>query len=88
MSIGSNISGLRKAKKLTQEKLAEKLGVTFQAVSSWERDEYLPETANEFKGGKNAQDAHEAIRPTDLRRSPESIKASLTREQFMLYRLI
>ena len=49
MSIGSNISGLRKAKKLTQEKLAEKLGVTFQAVSSWERDEYLPETANLLK---------------------------------------
>ena len=51
-------------------------------------ESYLPETANEFKGGKNAQDAHEAIRPTDLSRSPESIKASLTREQFMLYRLI
>jgi len=46
MSIGTNIRRLREAKKLTQENLAEKLGVTFQAVSSWERDEYLPETAN------------------------------------------
>ena len=46
MSIGKNIRRLREAKKLTQEKLAEKLGVTFQAVSSWERDEYMPETAN------------------------------------------
>ncbi|MBQ6500859.1 MAG: helix-turn-helix domain-containing protein [Mogibacterium sp.] len=46
MSIGENIIRLRKAKNLTQEKLAEKMGVTFQAVSSWERDEYLPETAN------------------------------------------
>ncbi|MBQ6438889.1 MAG: helix-turn-helix domain-containing protein [Mogibacterium sp.] len=46
MSIGINIRRLREAKKLTQENLAEKLGVTFQAVSSWERDEYLPETAN------------------------------------------
>ena len=46
MSIGENIIRLRKAKNLTQEKLAEKLGVTFQAVSSWERNEYLPETAN------------------------------------------
>ncbi len=50
--------------------------------------EFLPKVKNEFKGRKNAQDAHEAIRPTDVTRTPESIKASLTREQFMLYRLI
>ncbi len=50
--------------------------------------EYLPEKPNEFKGRRNAQDAHEAIRPTDVTRTPESIKASLTKEQFQLYRLI
>ena len=50
--------------------------------------EYLPETPNEFKGRRNAQDAHEAIRPTDVKRTPESIKGSLTKEQFQLYRLI
>lgn len=50
--------------------------------------EYLPETPNEFKGRRNAQDAHEAIRPTDVTRTPDSIKASLTKEQFQLYRLI
>ena len=50
--------------------------------------EYLPEEKNEFKGRKNAQDAHEAIRPTDVNRLPESIRTSLSREQFMLYRLI
>ena len=50
--------------------------------------EYLPKEPNEFKGRKNAQDAHEAIRPTDILRSPERIKASLTKEQFNLYRLI
>ncbi len=50
--------------------------------------EYLPETPNEFKGRKNAQEAHEAIRPTDVHRTPESIKAVLTKEQFSLYRLI
>ena len=49
---------------------------------------YLPAEKNEFKGRKNAQDAHEAIRPTDVNRLPETIKASLTREQYMLYRLI
>lgn len=51
-------------------------------------NDYLPETPNEFKGRRNAQDAHEAIRPTDVRRTPESIKLSLTKEQFQLYRLI
>ena len=50
--------------------------------------QYLPETPNEFKGRRNAQDAHEAIRPTDVTRTPESIKNSLTKEQFQLYRLI
>ncbi len=44
MSTGENIRRLREERGLTQEKLAEKLGVTFQAVSSWERDEYKPET--------------------------------------------
>ena len=43
MSIGSNIRMYREAKGWSQEKLAEKLDVTFQAVSSWERDEYKPE---------------------------------------------
>ena len=50
--------------------------------------EYLPAEKNEYRGRKNAQDAHEAIRPTDVLRTPESIKGSLSREQFMLYRLI
>ena len=53
MSIGSNIRKLREnmkdGSKLTQEKLAEEIGVSFQAVSAWERDEYLPETANVLK---------------------------------------
>jgi len=43
MSIGTNIKRIREERKLTQEQLAEKLKVTFQAVSSWERDEYKPE---------------------------------------------
>ena len=51
-------------------------------------EEFLPKEKNEFKGRKNSQDAHEAIRPTDVFRTPEKIKSSLSREQFMLYRLI
>ncbi len=44
MSIGTNIKSLREARKLTQEQVAEVLGISFQAVSSWERDEYKPDT--------------------------------------------
>lgn len=44
MSIGSNIKRYREEYNLTQEQVADKIGVTFQAVSSWERDEYKPDT--------------------------------------------
>lgn len=50
--------------------------------------EFLPETPNEYKGRANAQDAHEAIRPTDVNRTPDKIKASLSNDQYKLYRLI
>ena len=50
--------------------------------------DYLPEAPNAFKGRANAQDAHEAIRPTDVTRTPESIKDSLSKDQYNLYRLI
>ena len=49
---------------------------------------YLPATANEYKGKKDAQDAHEAIRPTNVSFTPESIRRYLSDEQFRLYRLI
>ena len=40
------------------------------------------------KSGKKIQDAHEAIRPTDISRTPAALKESLTRDQFRLYQLI
>ncbi len=46
MNIGKNIKKLREARELTQEQVAEQVGVTFQAVSSWERDEYKPDVDN------------------------------------------
>ena len=49
---------------------------------------YIPETPNVFKGKKNAQDAHEAIRPTSIQRTPDSVKDSLTKDQYKLYQLI
>ena len=51
-------------------------------------DEYCPETPNQYKGRKNAQDAHEAIRPTNAEQTPESVKPFLSREQYNLYKLI
>ncbi len=50
--------------------------------------QYLPETPNSYKGKKDAQDAHEAIRPTDAARTPESIARYLSDEQLKLYTLI
>ena len=50
--------------------------------------EYLPETSNVYKGKKDAQDAHEAIRPTDASRTPEAIARYLSDEQLKLYTLI
>jgi DNA topoisomerase-1 len=50
--------------------------------------QYLPETPNVYRGKKDAQDAHEAIRPTDASRTPESIAKYLSDEQLKLYRLI
>ncbi len=46
---------------------------------------YLPASPNVYKGKKDAQDAHEAIRPTDASRTPESIARYLTDEQLKLY---
>ena len=54
-------------------------------------EEYVAKTASEQKqknDGKNIQDAHEAIRPSDVTRVPAEIKESLTRDQFRLYQLI
>ena len=49
---------------------------------------YLPEKPNVFSSKKNAQDAHEAIRPTSITRSPDSIEAYLTKDQLKLYSII
>jgi len=49
LSIGENIRKLREEKYPSQEKLAEKIGVTFQTVSAWERGEYLPDVKKLIK---------------------------------------
>ncbi len=52
-------------------------------------EKYLPSTgARHFKSRSNAQDGHEAIRPTDVTLEPDKIKASLTNDQYKLYKLV
>ncbi len=51
--------------------------------------DYLPSTAKVYKTkSKNAQEAHEAIRPTSVYRTPEEVKPFLTADQFRLYQMI
>ena len=50
--------------------------------------EYLPPSPRVFKSKKNAQDAHEAIRPSLPELTPDRVKASLTTDQFKIYKLI
>ena len=51
-------------------------------------NEYVPEEFRNYKGKKNIQDAHEAIRPTNIEITPEVAKKNLTPEQYKLYTLI
>ena len=51
-------------------------------------EKYLPSTARYFKTKSGSQDAHEAIRPTDVFLTPERVASALTTEQYKLYKLI
>ncbi len=50
--------------------------------------QYLPPSRRQYASKKGAQEAHEAIRPTAIARTPESVKSHLTPDQFKLYRVI
>ena len=50
--------------------------------------EYLPEKPNFYKTKSDAQDAHEAIRPIDVNKTPDSVKNILDKNQYKLYKLI
>ncbi len=51
-------------------------------------DKYLPEKANVYKSKKDAQEAHEAIRPTSVGYVPDEVRRYLSDEQYRLYKLI
>ena len=66
----------------------EALGALRSFIPSRFSKEYLPAEPRLYKSRKSAQEAHEAIRPTSIERSPESLAAYLTEEQLALYQLI
>lgn len=51
-------------------------------------EQYIPNASREYKTGNNAQDAHEAIRPTNIALEPKLLKRALTNDQYKLYKLI
>ncbi|MEG0260241.1 MAG: type I DNA topoisomerase, partial [Lysinibacillus sp.] len=57
-------------------------------INSTYGEEYVAKEVKQAKKASNAQDAHEAIRPTSTLRSPDTLKAVLSRDQLRLYRLI
>jgi DNA topoisomerase-1 len=59
-----------------------------QYISRHLGPEYLPASPPSYKSRKGAQEAHEAIRPTAVFRTPESLKARLDKDQWLLYQLI
>ncbi len=59
-----------------------------QFISERFGNNYLPSKPRYFKAKKGTQDAHEAIRPTSIDITPESVKSALTAEQYKLYKLI
>lgn len=65
---------------------------SIKAARSWIADgpgaDYLPGKPNYYANSAKAQEAHEAIRPTDVNRTPESLKGHLTPQQHKLYSLI
>jgi len=67
---------------------ADALDVVRDRIRTQFGDDYLPEKPNFYKSKSDAQDAHEAIRPTSMQYDPETVRPYLTPDQYSLYRLI
>ena len=66
----------------------EAIAATRAFITGRYGDAYAPKQPNRYKAKATAQDAHEAIRPSNVNLTPEMVKKSLTGEQYRLYRLI
>ncbi|MDR1869872.1 MAG: type I DNA topoisomerase [Treponema sp.] len=88
VNIGSSRVGLITYMRTDSVRISQ---TALEDVRAWLGKNYpkeLPEKSVEYTVGKNAQDAHEAIRPTYTEYTPESIKEQLTKDQFRLYSII
>ncbi len=92
---GVSFGGKRGAHGLITYMRTDSLRISDEASSAAEKyirstygDEYYPDQRRVYKSSGAAQDAHEAIRPTDVAASPDSVREFLSAEQFKLYKLI
>lgn len=88
MNIGSETVGLITYMRTDSTRLSD---VFVQDTKNYIKDQYGQEYVGSVKASKEpkgAQDAHEAIRPTSILRTPESIKEYLSQDEYKLYRLI
>jgi DNA topoisomerase-1 len=69
---------------VSREAQAEALAFIRETIGA----DYAPETPNVYRSKKDSQGAHEAVRPTSVGRTPESVRAYLDHDQFRLYKLI
>lgn len=67
---------------------AESVAAVREAIAERFGQEYLPEKPNFYKSKADAQEGHEAIRPTETARQPEAIRSHLSHDQFALYKMI
>lgn len=86
---GMGVTGLITYMRTDSLRISEeaRAGASAYITARW-GEKYLPNKPRYFKTKSNAQDAHEAIRPTNVSISPEKIKDSLSSEQYRLYKLI
>lgn len=90
IDIGTGTVGLISYMRTDSVQIAEEALTEIRAfIGEKYGENYCAKTPRQFKSkSKNAQEAHEAIRPTSVKRTPEMVKSSLTQDQFKLYNLI
>lgn len=86
---GSGMIGLITYLRTDSTRISEEAdGLAREYIKEHYGEEYVIQTETNSKNKSKIQDAHEAIRPTDIERTPEKMKESLSRDQFRLYQLI
>ena len=92
VNLGSEFGGLQGIITYMRTDSQRVSPVAQSAAADFIRENYgadaLPQTPRSYKSNSNSQDAHEAIRPTDVHIQPKSIKKLLTPDQYKLYKLI